>query len=417
MAYRAQKIALKPSEAQEILFHTHVDFARVAYNAAHSEDRDAEEWMSVYDIKRAFNAKKRDIFPEFAKCCQVVAKNAIHDFEDARKRYRSGQNRKPKRKTHKSKPSFQIDNGVDTVKISDDGHFAILPKIGRVRLHEKPRWTGEVRRAVVSRIAGRWYLSILVDVDEPEPPDTSHLPCEGVDVGVGDELAILSDGTVIDNPRALRKHERKLRRKNKALARKVFRSQNWWKAKAELARLHHRIANIRTDCHHKATTGILSAGISALGIESLSVKGLMKNRKLSKSLADASLGGFLVKLKYKAVRYGVRLVQASRWFPSTQRCSSCGYRKTGKAKLKLSQRAFHCHVCGFIAPRDVNSAINLRQLASSTDESLNACGDTVRPNCSDIVPTQDGWHRNPHTRGRSRKPLTSQIIIDYAGLA
>ena len=417
MALRAQKIALNPSEEQVAAFHKHVDFARVAYNAAHSEARDADSWMSLYDIKKAFNARKRDVFPEFADCSQNAAKNAIHAFEDARKRYRSGQNGKPKRKTHKSKPSFQIDNGVDTVKISDDGRFAILPKIGRVRMHEPPRWKGDVRRAVVSRTAHRWYISILVDVDEAEPPDTSHLPCEGVDVGVGDELAILSDGTVIENPRAYRRYERKLRRANKALARKQFRSKNWWKAREYLARLHARIANIRTDCHHKATTSILSSGISALGIESLNVKGLAKNRRLSKSLADASLGGFLVKLKYKAVRFGVRLVEASRWFPSTQRCSSCGYRKTGKAKLTLSQRTFHCHVCGFIAPRDVNSAINLRQLASSTDESLNASGDAVRPNGSDIVPTQDGWHRNPHTRGRRRKPLTSQIIIDYAGLA
>lgn len=138
-------------------------------------------------------------------------------------------------------------------------------------------------------------------------------------------------------------------------------------------------------------------------------------RFLSKSLANAALGGFLVELKHKAVRYGVRIVEASRWFPSTQRCSSCGYRKTSKAKLTLSQREFHCHICGFIANRDVNSAINLRQLALSTGESLNACGDAVRPDCSDIVPTQDGWHRNPHTRGRSRKPLTYQILIDYAG--
>ena len=409
---RAQKIALNPSEEQMVVFGKCIDFARAAYNAAHS-DWNEDRRRSLYDLKKIFNSRKKDVFPEFSGLSQNVGKNAIHAFADAVTRYRSGQNGAPKRKTHKSKPAFQIDNGVDSVKRSEDGKHAILPRIGRVRLHEKPRWTGEIRRAFVSRKAQRWYLTITVEVDYPEPPDTSALPCEGVDVGVGNELAILSDGTVFENPRALKTHERKLRRKNKSLARKVCRSKNWWKAKEQLARLHDRIANIRSDCHHKTTKSIL-AGISAVGIESLKVSGLLKNRKLSKSLADAALGGFLVKLKYKAVDSGVRIVEASRWYPSTQRCSSCGYRKTGKDKLTLSQREFHCVVCGFIAPRDVNSAINLRQLASSSDDSQNACEDAVRPNCS-VTPTQDGWHRNPRTRGRSKKPLTSQIIIDDSG--
>ena len=390
MALRAQKIALKPSELQVEAFHKHVDFARVAYNAAHSEARGADNWMSLYDIKKAFNARKREVFPEFADCSQNAAKNAIHAFEDARKRHKSGQNGKPKRKTHKSKPSFQIDNGVDTVKVSDDGRYVILPKIGRVRMHEPPRWKGVVRRAVVSRTAQRWYISILVDVDEPEPPDTSHLPAEGVDMSCGDNLAIRSDGKAYPNPRALRTYERKLRRLSKSLSRKTYRSKGWWKAKELLARLHARIANLRADCHHKATKSILSAGISALGIESLNVKGLMKNRRLSKSLADAAMGGFLVKLKYKALRYGVQLVEASRWFPSTQQCSSCGHRKTGTSKLNLSQREYHCGVCGFVEDRDINAAINLRLLAASTADRINAVGDAVRPNCSDSVPTQDG---------------------------
>ncbi len=405
MALRAQKIALKPSEKQVAMFCRHVDFARVAYNAAHSESRDAARWMSVYDIKKAFNSRKRDVFPEFADCSQNAGKNAIHAFEDARQRWKSGQNNRPKRKTHKSKPSFQIDNGVGTVRITADGNAAVLPKIGHVRLREKPRYVGEIRRAFISRKASTWFISILVEVDVPEPPDTSALPPAGCDVGIS-ALATMDDGTVYENPRALRVNERKLRRANKALSRKTFLSRNWWKAKERLARLHARIANIRSDAHHQATHRILQ-GISALGIESLTVKGLMKNRKLSKALADASLGGFLVKLKYKAVRRGIRIVSADQFWPSTQRCSSCGYVKRGEFKLTLKDREYHCGVCGFVEDRDVNAAINLRQLASSTDESLNACGDAV-------TPTLVGWHQNPRVRGRSRKPLTEQRLVDFA---
>ena len=402
MALLGQKIALNPTDDQVAVFKQCVQFARAAYNAAHS-DWNADRRRSLYDLKKIFNSRKRDVFPEFSELSQNVGKNAIHAFGDAITRYKTGQNGAPKRKTHKSRPAFQVDNGVDSVKITEDGKHVILPKIGRVRLHEPPRWTGEVRRAFVKRIAHRWYLSILVDVDEPEPPDTTHLPAAGCDVGIS-ALATMDDGTVYENPRALRVNERKLRRANKALARKTYRSKNWWKAKEFLARLHHRISNVRMNAHHQATHRILQ-GIRALGIESLTVKGLMKNRKLSKALADASLSGFLTKLKYKAVRRGIRIVEASRFWPSTKRCSSCGY---VKKKVSLSEREYHCGVCGFVEDRDINAAINLRQLASSTEESLNACGDAVRP-------TLVGWHRNPRTRGRSRKSLTSQIIIDYAG--
>ena len=414
MALLGQKIALNPTDEQIAVFNQCVHFARTAYNAAHS-DWNADRRRSLYDLKKIFNSRKRDVFPEFAALSQNVGKNAIHAFGDAIARYKTGQNGAPKRKTHKSRPAFQVDNGVDSVKMTADGKHVILPKIGRVRLHEPSRWTGDIRRAHIKRIAHRWYLSILVDVDEPEPPDTSHLPAAGCDVGIS-ALATMDDGTVYENPRALRVNERKLRRANKALARKKYRGKNWWKAKEFLARVHHRISNVRMDAHHQATHRILQ-GISALGIESLTVKGLMKNRKLSKALADASLSGFLTKLKYKAVRRGIRIVEASRFWPSTKRCSSCGY---VKKKVSLSEREYHCGVCGFVEDRDINAAINLRQLASSTEESLNACSakaDGTSVSRDAVRPTLSGWHRNPRTRGRSRKSLTSQIIIDYAGLA
>jgi putative transposase len=396
MTLQSQKIALHPNKSQQKAFDEHCAYAVLAYNAAHSDFKtglDAGEWHCVYALKRIFNARKGAVFPEYKTCSQHAAKNAIHNFGDAVNRWKTRQNRFPKRKRRNSRPSFQIDNGVDSVKVTDT--YVILPKIGKVRIHEKPRWTGQVRRAVVSRAAHRWYISILVEVDD-DPPDTTGLPVRGVDVGIN-KLATLDDGKTFENPRALKVNERKLRRCNKLLSRKVKGSNNWRKAKRELSRLHARIANIRADAHHKASNAILG-GISRLGIESLSVKGLMRNRRISKALADASLSGFLTKLKYKAVRKGVRIVAADRFFPSSKRCSSCGHKDKS---LTLSDRQYHCGVCGFQADRDVNAALNLKQLASSWDESLNACGESVRP-------TLVGW-----TRG-SKKVSTQQIIADFA---
>ena len=395
MTLQSQKIALNPNKSQQKTFDEHCAYAVLAYNAAHSDFKtglDAGEWRSVYALKRIFNARKGAVFPEYKTCSQHAAKNAIHNFGDAVNRWQTRQNRFPKRKRRNSRPSFQIDNGIDSVKITDA--HVILPKIGKVRIHEKPRWTGQVRRAVVSRTAHRWFVSILVEVDET-PSDTTDLPVRGVDVGIN-KLATLDDGKTFENPRALKVNERKLRRHNKSLSRKVKGSNNWQQAKRELSRLHARIANIRADAHHKASNAILE-GISRLGIESLSVKGLMRNRRLSKALADASLSGFLTKLKYKAVRKGVRIVAAEKFFPSSKRCSSCGH----KAKNQmLSDRQYSCGVCGFQADRDVNAALNLKQLASSWDESLNACGESVRP-------TLVGW-----TRG-SKKVSTQQMMVDF----
>ena len=399
MALMAHKTALNPNKAQKNAFNKHCDFARNAYNAAHSdfkEGLDNDEFRSVYDLKKMFNKRKREVFPEICELSMNAGKNAIHNFHDAVKRWQSGQNRFPKRKKHNSRLSFQIDNGVDSIKITEDGKHVVLPKIGKVRLAEKPRWTGTpVRRAIISRKAHRWFISLLFEIDEPTP-DTLHLPAEGCDVGIS-QLATLSDGTVFENPRALKVQERKLKHLNRSLSRKVYRSGGWWKAKELLARLHLRISNIRSNAHHQATHRILQ-GISALGIKSLSVKGLMKNRKLSKALADASLGGFLVKLKYKAVRRGIRIVAADRFWPSTKRCSSCGH---VKKTVTLAERHYHCGVCGFESDRDVNAAINLKMLASSTEESLNAVG-------ASVTPTQVGW-----TRGR-RKVKPNQLTINFA---
>lgn len=363
MAQRAQKIALQPNKEQTELFKKHCGYARVAYNAAHSDftaGLQDDTWLSVYDLKRKFNARKREVFEWCDELSQNASKNAMHNFHDAVTRWKNKQNKFPKRKNRKSKDSYQADNGVGTVKV--EGKHVVLPKIGKVRMCEKPRWSGEIRRAVVSRTADKWFVSILIEVPDETPPDTTGLPTRGVDVGIT-HLATTDDGTKYQNPRALAINLRKLRRLNKSLARKKFLSHNWKKTKDKLSRLHTRIANIRSDAHHKTANTLLD-GISRLGIESLTIKGLMRNRRLSKALADAALSGLLTKLKYKAVRRGVQIVAADKFFPSSKRCSACGHTQ----KLTLSDREYHCPICGFTCDRDVNAAINLKILASSWDE-------------------------------------------------
>jgi len=188
--------------------------------------------------------------------------------------------------------------------------------------------------------------------------ERSIYPTIGIDVGIN-TLATLDDGTKYENPKPLKHYERKLAREQRKLSRKVFLSKNWYKQKRKVERLHYRIACIRGDAHHQATTDILKC-VSNIGIETLSVTTLLKNRKLSKALSDAALGGFLEQLKTKAQTLGISIVRADRFFASSKTCSHCGQKKDA---LTLSDRQYDCSSCGTSIDRDVNAAINLKHVA------------------------------------------------------
>ena len=359
MELRTQKIELNPNNKQSMLMAQHCGYARVAFNFALSSFKvglDAEEWRTYQDIKREFNAVKRERFDWCDALSQHASKNAIHNFGDAVQRWKSGQNRFPTYKKRSDRISYQADNGVGTVEVYKKR--ISLPKIGWVRMREELRFTGEVSKVVVSKRNDRWFVSILVRCDAS---NYTHQPLLfddkqpiGVDVGIN-TLTTCSDGVVYDNPRPLKRYQRKLRRANKALSRKVYLSQNWQKAKKRLGAVHYRIACIRDDAHHKASTAIVKRA-SAIGIETLNISGLLKNRRLAKALSDSALSRFLTMLKYKAERRGIPITEADLFFASSKTCSNCGHKKDD---LTLSDRTYHCTECGFECDRDVNAAINL----------------------------------------------------------
>ena len=180
----------------------------------------------------------------------------------------------------------------------------------------------------------------------------------------------------IPGPKAHTGLLKRLRRANKAMARKVLSArrgkrkfgQNIAKARRRLARLHARISNIRRDATHKATT-MLAKTYRRIGIEDLNVRGMASNRRLARSITDGGFFEFRRQLEYKARFYGATVVVADRWFPSSKTCSCCG---SVKAELALSQRLFHCDECGYEAGRDYNAARNLEKLAASL--AVSACG-------------------------------------------
>ena len=356
---RTQQIQLNPNNKQSTLMAQHAGYARVAFNFALSSFKaglDEDEWRSYVDIKREFNAVKRDKFHWCSDLSQNASKNAIHNFGDAVTRWKKGQNNFPVYKRRDGKCSYQADNGAGTVEVHKKRIH--LPKIGWVRMREALRYTGEISKVVVSKRNGRWFVSILVRCDsnnyKHQPSLFDDKEPMGIDVGIN-TLATCSNGDTYDNPRPLKRFERKLTRANRSLSRKIKGSQNWHKAKTVLSGVHYRISCIREDAHHQATTKIVRKA-SAIGIETLNISGLLKNRKLAKALSDSALSRFLTMLKYKADRRGIPITEADQFFASSKTCSRCGHKKT---ELTLSDRSYHCTECGLDIDRDLNAAINL----------------------------------------------------------
>lgn len=338
----------------------HAGYARVAFNFALSSFKvglDTDEWRDYREIKREFNAVKRDKFQWCVDLSQNASKNAIHNLGDAVTRWKKGQNNFPVYKRRDGKCSYQADNGEGTVDVHKKRIH--LPKIGWIRMREELRYSGEITKVVVSKYNDKWYASITVrrldsNNYKHHPSLFSDKPPIGVDVGIN-TLATCSDGTTFENPRPLKRYERKLARANRRLSRRQKGSQNYYKAKKLLSGVHYRIGNIRNDAHHQATIRIVRKA-SAIGIETLNISRLLKNRKIAKALSDSALGGFLTKLKYKANRRGIPIDEADQFFASSKTCSNCGHKK---ADLTLSDRTYHCSECGFESDRDLNAAINL----------------------------------------------------------
>ena len=374
---KTHKIALDPNNVQSTQFAQHCGYARVAYNHALADFKDGldnNEWCSNPELRRRFNAIKTDQYDWSSDLSQYAAKNAIYNnLNDAITRWRSGQNRFPRFKKRSHGQSYQADNGRGTITV--EGQRIKLPKIGWVRMFQSLRYLGTICKVVISKKGHRWFASILVDtfVDE-DIPDNQDKPVVGVDVGIK-HLAVTSDGQYFENPKALQRRERKLKRLQRRLSRKVKSSHNYYKLKDKIAKLHYRITCIREDAQQKATTTIVN-GASRIGIESLNVAGMVRNHCLAKALSDASLSNFLTLLKAKSDTLDIEIVEADRFYPSSQTCSHCG---AIDSDLSLSDRTYYCSECGHTQDRDLNAAINLRNLAVGHTERLNACGDSVSP--------------------------------------
>jgi hypothetical protein len=408
------KVALDPTPSQERRLLSHAGAARFAYNAMLAHVKAAldvgekPEW-SFWSIRKRWNADKDTLAvgedgviwwaenskEAYSSGIEALAKG-LSNWAKSRKGDRKGRRVGfPKFKSKsKTTPRFAYTAGCFGL-VKGDPKALKLPRIGRVRCMEDVTervGDGRVLRMTVSQRAVRWYASLTVERDDKpvvKPPKGGAV---GVDLGVK-TLATLSDGTIIENPRYLKKSERKLKKAQRALSRKIKGSNRRAKAKAKVARIHAHVANQRLDGLHKFTTWLTNK-YSDISIEDLHVAGMVKNRHLAKSIMDAAFGEFRRQLEYKTARSGAALHVVDRWYRSSKTCSGCG---SVKAKLSLSERTYRCDSCGLTMGRDLNAAINIC-VAGSAPETLNAHGETVKRNSPSGCATLDSVKCEPSVR-------------------
>ncbi|MBU9200046.1 transposase [Burkholderia multivorans] len=362
----AHEIRLRPTPAQENHLLRACGTARFAWNWALAEwHRQYAAWKvdttqvkpSEGALRKQLNAIKREQFPWMLEVTKCAPQEAIRSLGIAYSNWfasLSGKRKGPK----VGAPRFKKKGVRDSFKIHGellavDGSSIRIPNLGWVRMREPLRFAGVIKGATVKRRAHAWLISILVETDNL-PPRTESQRAVGVDLGIK-ALATLSDGTVIEGPKALAGLLARLRRLSRAHSRKVKGSNNRKKSAQRLARLHWRIANVRNDALHKLTHHLTSE-YGFIAIEDLNVKGMLANHRLARHIADAGFGEFRRQLSYKAALRGVQLHVLDRWYPSSKTCSSCG---SLNEALTLSDRFWVCTACGTTHDRDANAAKNI----------------------------------------------------------
>lgn len=361
--FKALKYRLYPSEPQKELIAKHIGSSRFVYNLA-LETKNAAYLGSKHNFS-PFDLIKQ--LPELKKECEWLKEvnsqslqQSIQNMDIAFKKFFKGAGF-PKFKKKSNGGSFSIPQNVIVEK-----DLLIIPKFKEginIVLHREIR--GIIKSATISVTpTGKYFVSILCDTNTEIPikaPITESTTI-GIDLGIKD-FAITSEGEVFDNPKFLRKAQSKLK-----YVQRKYSKHKGKRTKKKLAKLHEDVVNKRKDFLHKVSTKLIREN-QTIALETLNVKGMVKNHNLAQAINDVSWSTFVTMLEYKADWYGKNILRIGRFSPSSKTCSCCG---TINKELTLKDREWTCPKCGEVVSRDVNAAINiksfaLRNILSGTD--------------------------------------------------
>ncbi len=401
----AQRSELQPTPTQRKGLLQHAGCARWAYNwgLARKQEawakrkaamdagvsrQEAPKVPSYVDLSRELNSlkkvpKEQGGIPWMYEASKCAPHEALRNLDNAFKHFF----RRVRKGETPGYPKFKSKNkGVGGFRLQGSVKVELktiqLPRIGRIRIKPGDHGylaVGKPSQVSITEHAGRWFVSMVGSEVEEHPPNGGT--AVGIDLGVA-RLAMLSDGTVIENPQALNGATRTLRKRQKSVSRKKKGSANRRKARYALARTHFRIANLRKDVLHKVTTALTKSHGRVI-IEDLQVKNMTRmcsgkgraaKSGLNRAILDAGFGEFRRMLEYKGKLYGCEVVAVAPQYTS-QRCSVCAF---VDAENRTTQERFKCLSCGHEENADLNAAKNIL-VAGSCPETQNACGDDVRP--------------------------------------
>jgi len=401
---RGYKYTLRVNNKERTLLHQCAGTSRFSWNwgleqrlKKYKNSTGTDRFTDAMQQHKEINRLKKTAFNWMYNYSKCIPQEALRDLDQAFKNFNTSRKKGKKvgfpkfKKKFRCKDSFRL-TGV--IRFYHEMKLVQLPRLGRLRLEEKPSIpvTGRILSATVSRIADSWYVSVTIEETQADP---SMIQGEilGFDAGLS-RFGVLSNGVPIPTPKFLLRRLRKLGRLSRNHSRKQQGSNNRKKSALNLARFHKRVSDCRHDFLHK-TSSSLAKNHSVLIVEDLFVKGLSMNKKQSKYWHDLAHGEFHRLLRYKTRWYGSYLVHVPRFFPSSRLCSNCLWYHAG---LKLKDRIFVCQLCNLMIDRDLNAALNMvnyyhwhhplihvsrdhsrYSVAASFPETLNACGEFVRP--------------------------------------
>ena len=356
MGNKAYKFRLYPNQEQQAFLAKCFGCSRFVYNHFLRLTTD------VYaDCKKSLRYKEwakllTHLKKEFEWLKEVNSQSlqqTLKDLESAYVKFFKGKAKFPKFKKRSNKQSFRVPQHFS---IREKGKLKV-PKMTSIKMVIHREIEGQIKSVTISKTAsGKYYASIVTELEIPK----AHLNGEriGLDLGLKD-FVITSKPEKFPNPRYFQRSLRGLKIRQRRLSRKIKGSNNRKKARVIVAKIHEKVANQRLDYQHKISLK-LTCENQAISCEDLNIKGLVKNRKLAKQISDVAWGQFLTLLEYKGEIYGCEISLVDRFFPSSKRCSNCGYIKED---LTLKDREWECLECHAHHDRDINACLNLLQFS------------------------------------------------------